>query len=304
MKTLEVEVISLAECLVSRNWQLSFPAAETAGIHYSLEGVGQICVGAAPAIPLTPHTLVITPPRQPFRIKAEPGHGIAPLTKVVQTTSQSYDVSGSAQHFCAGSGEPEMKVICGHFSACYSLSIDLFATLATPIVERFDAADQMGRTLQAALAEVVDQRVGMKAMATALLKQVLITTLRRSLSAPGLCLEQISILRDPQISRAFSQMAARPGAPHSVLTLSEAAGLSRSAFMARFAGAVGCSPMAALRTFRMRQAAILLTANVRSIDRIAHAVGYANRSSFSRAFRQAFGNDPADYRTLARCGRL
>jgi AraC family transcriptional activator of mtrCDE len=57
--------------------------------------------------------------------------------------------------------------------------------------------------------------------------------------------------------------------------------------------------MAALRQLRMRRASKLLAANVLSIERIAHAVGYASRSSFSRAFRHAFGNDPAEYRALA-----
>src|SRR5215472_14291164 len=59
MAMLEVDVITLTECLVSRNRQLSFPPSETAGIHYTLEGIGQMRVGTGPAIPLTPHTLVI-----------------------------------------------------------------------------------------------------------------------------------------------------------------------------------------------------------------------------------------------------
>ncbi|WP_147155757.1 helix-turn-helix domain-containing protein [Reyranella soli] len=299
MAMLEVDVITLTECSVSRNWQLSFPASETAGIHYNLEGIGQMCVGTGPAIPLTPHTLVITPPKQPFRIDAANGRGATSRTGVQQAQWKSGDVSGTAKRISAGSSDPEVIMICGCFHASYGSSIDLFATLASPIVERFDATDQLGYRLEAALAELVDRQVGMEAMATALLKQVLITLLRRSLSSGDLRLEQFSILSDPQVTRAFARMAANPGAPHSVTTLSETAGLSRSAFMARFTGAVGCSPMVALRQLRMRQASNLLTANVLSIEQIAHAVGYASRSSFSRVFRRAFGNDPADYRALA-----
>ena len=299
MAMLEVDVITLTECSVSRNWQLSFPASETAGIHYNLEGIGQMCVGTGPAIPLTPHTLVITPPRQPFRIDAAAGQGVASRTGVQEARWKSGDVSGTAKRISAGSSDPEVIMICGCFHASYGSSIDLFATLASPIVERFDATDQLGYRLEAALAELVDRQVGMEAMATALLKQVLITLLRRSLSSGDLRLEQFSILSDPQVTRAFARMAANPGAPHSVTSLSETAGLSRSAFMARFTGAVGCSPMVALRQLRMRQASNLLTANVLSIEQIAHAIGYASRSSFSRVFRRAFGNDPAEYRALA-----
>jgi AraC-like DNA-binding protein len=302
MAMLEVDVIALTECLISRDWQLSFPASETTAIHYNLEGVGQMCVGTGPAIPLTQHTLVITPPRQPFRIDAAIGQGATSRAGVLEARWKSDGVSGRVKRISAGSNDPEVIMICGYFHASYGSSIDLFATLASPLVERFDATDQLGCRLEAALAEFVDQRIGMQAMATALLKQVLITVLRRSLSS-GHLLQQFSILSDPQITRAFGQMAANPGALHSVTTLSETAGLSRSAFMARFAGAVGCSPMAALRKLRMRQASNLLTANVLSIEQIAHAVGYASRSSFSRAFRHAFGNDPEEYRALARCSR-
>jgi AraC-like DNA-binding protein len=303
MAMLEVDVITLTECLISRDWQLSFPASETAGIHYNLGGFGQMCVGTGPAIPLTPHTLVITPPRQPLRIDAATGQGAASRTGVLEARWKSGDVSGPVKRISAGSSDPEVIMICGCFRASYGSSMDLFATLASPIVERFDATDRLGYRLEAALAELVDRQVGMQAMATALLKQVLITLLRRSLSSGDLRLKQFSILSDSQVTRAFARMAANPGAPHSVTTLSETAGLSRSAFMARFAGAVGCSPMAALRQLRMRQAGNLLTANVLSIEQIAHAVGYASRTSFSRAFQRAFGNDPVEYRALARSSR-
>jgi AraC family transcriptional activator of mtrCDE len=301
MAILEVEVIALTECSVSRDSRLSFPASETTGIQYNLKGTGQMYVGTGPAIPLAPHTLVITPPRQALRIEAGTGEGAASTTGLHEAQWRSGDVSGTVKRISAEDSDPEMIMICGYFNATYGSSMDLFGALASPIAERFRATDQLGYRLEAALAELVGRQVGMEAMATALLKQVLITLIRRSLSSGDLRLEHLSILSDPQVTRAFARMAANPGASHSVTTLCEIAGLSRSAFMARFVNAVGCSPIAALRQLRMRQARTLLTANVLSIDQIAHAVGYASRSSFSRAFRHTFGNDPAEYRALARC---
>ena len=299
MTMLEVDVIALAECLVSRNWRLSFPAAETAGIHYNLAGLGQMSVGNAPAIPLTPHTLVVTPPRQPFRIDAATGHGAASMTRMVESSWQSGNLSETTHRLSATNGEPEVTMICGYFRASYGLSVDLFAALTSPIVERFDAADQLGHRLKAALAEFIARRVGMRAMATALLKLVLVTLLRRSLTSTDLWLERFSVLSDPQVARAFTQMVARPGAPHSVMTLSQTAGLSRSAFMVRFASAFGCSPMVALRQLRMRQAANLLTANILSIQQIAYTVGYAGHRGFLRAFRRTYGKTATDYRAAA-----
>jgi len=66
--------------------------------------------------------------------------------------------------------------------------------------------------------------------------------------------------------------------------------------MARFAAAFESAPMAVLRQLRMRRAADMLAANILSIEQIGHAVGYANRSSFIRAFRQVYGQDPSDFR--------
>ena len=149
------------------------------------------------------------------------------------------------------------------------------------------------------MAELLAQEVGMGAMITALLKQVLLTLLRRSLSSSDSWVERFSLFGDPQIARAFAGMTSRPGAPHSVQTLSQNAGLSRSVFMARFTAVFGRSPMVVLRQLRMRHAATLLKANRLTIDQVSHAAGYASRSSFFRAFKRVYGRDPSDYRTNA-----
>jgi len=127
----------------------------------------------------------------------------------------------------------------------------------------------------------------MGAMTASLLKQVMITLLRRSMNSANLWAGQLSVLSDPQIARVLAEMVSKPGVAHSVLSLSQAAGLSRSAFMARFTAVLGKPPMMALRDLRMRQAAILLNANSLSVDQIAHTVGYDSRSGFLRAFRKS-----------------
>jgi AraC family transcriptional regulator, activator of mtrCDE len=95
---------------------------------------------------------------------------------------------------------------------------------------------------------------------------------------------------------------ARPGAAHSVQSLAHCAGLSRSAFMARFSDIFGQSPMVTLRDLRMRQAAIDLTTTTMPIDVVALNAGYESRSSFARAFRKAYNRDPSDYRRIAKDG--
>jgi AraC family transcriptional regulator, activator of mtrCDE len=143
----------------------------------------------------------------------------------------------------AGSADPHVILICGYFSASYGTSIDLFARPPVPIVEKFDAVDQLDQKLKSALAELVAQEVGFGAMTMALMKQVLLTLLRRSLSSTTLWVERFAMLNDPQIARALSDMVAHPDAPHTVATLSRTSALSRSAFMLRFTKALGASPM-------------------------------------------------------------
>jgi AraC family transcriptional activator of mtrCDE len=110
-------------------------------------------------------------------------------------------------------------------------------------------------------------------------------------------------VRNPKIGRAFADMVSRPGAPHTVLSLSQTAGLSRSAFMARFAGVFGDSPLSALRHLRMRHAARLLADGSLPVKQVAHTVGYNSRSSFIRAFRQVYGRDPLNHTTAAQAGQ-
>jgi AraC family transcriptional activator of mtrCDE len=143
------------------------------------------------------------------------------------------------------------------------------------------------------------QEVGSGAMSSALLKLVIVNILRRSLHSNNTWVERFSLLRDPQIARAFAEMASNPGAPHTVSSLAQTAYLGRSAFMARFTDVVGQPPMNVLRDLRMRQAAEQLQTGQVPIEQVVRNTGYESRSSFARAFRKVFGMDPSEYRAAS-----
>jgi AraC family transcriptional regulator, activator of mtrCDE len=286
---LEVEFVRLIECLVSPGWRLAISgASDVPGIHYCLAGTGRLLIGDDPPIAFTPHTLAIIPHNRPFKIEARTDDSPGSLLGTVE--SRSYPVApGDVGRYVAGEPPPEIVMICGYFRATYGTSIDLFATLPVPIVEMFTAADQLDHKLKSAMDELIAQEVGAGAMSTALLKQVLITLLRRSLASADRWAQRFVALADPKIARAFSDMVARPAAPHTVQTLADTAGLSRSSFMSRFTAAFGDSPMTILRQLRMRRAHALLAAGNFTTDQVAAAVGYSSRSSFHRAFQRAYG---------------
>jgi AraC family transcriptional activator of mtrCDE len=273
-------------------------AAGITGLHYNLKGVGKMFVPGFPPIDLKPHRLIILPANMPFRIETS-----APIGKSMlpaDPNQSSTESSGPIRRFVAGNNEPEVVMACGFFNASYGSSTDVFSSLSEPIVEQFDETDRLDGTLKLAISELIKQEVGSSAMSAAVLKQVIITILRRSLTSVNLWVERFAMLSDPQISRAFAEMAAHPGSNHTVISLANTARLSRSSFMARFTEVVGESPMTILRHLRMRQAAKQLASTQMSVDQIARSAGYDSRSSFGKAFRKSFTCDPTEYRTQAK----
>lgn len=108
-------------------------------------------------------------------------------------------------------------------------------------------------------------------------------------------LELVAALRDPSLARALGQMSTYPERGWTVASLAEAAGLSRSAFAARFTSAVGEPPLAFLGRMRMRRATDLLREGA-TLARIAELTGYGSEASFSHAFRQWAGMAPGEWR--------
>jgi AraC family transcriptional activator of mtrCDE len=297
--TLMVEFVFLAECLVGEGYRLELGSIDAPGIHYNVSGNGRLIVGNREPIELQPHTLIVVPAHSSFRIEVPSRRDPRATLKTVDWRSQANEDS-AVHRFVALDAEPVVMLICGYFHASYGSSTDLFGALKAPIIEQFAEGDQVDESLKAALMELVAQEVGFGAMSAALLKQVVVAILRRSLRSMDLWVERFSLLSDPQIARAFAEMVAHPGARHSVRSLARTAFLSRSAFVARFHRVVGRSPMIILRDLRMRQAADQLRSPTLTVDEIARHAGYASRSSFVRAFRKAHGCDPTSYRRGSR----
>ena len=297
ISTLEVNFVGLSQCSVSRGYRLELGGAHAPGIHYNLFGHGKVYIGNKPAMELKPHTLIIVPKNCTFRIEVADEAARSSALKVIDGSKQTAMHDGVRRFTAGEQEEADVILICGFFNASYGSSTDLFANLSGPIIEQFDIADHIDAKLQAAMSELISQEIGSKAMSSALLKQVIVSILRRSLSSLELWTERFAILSDSRIAKAFSEMVAEPGAPHTVLSLAETACMSRSAFMSRFSELFDKSPMTVLRELRMRQAAQQLKSSNFSVDQIAHLAGYESKGSFIRAFHKIYENDPSTYRT-------
>jgi len=103
-------------------------------------------------------------------------------------------------------------------------------------------------------------------------------------------------LGDPWVGAALALLRAQPEAPWTVADLARKVGLSRTVLAGRFRELVGEPPMSYLARVRLGQAAGYLSTTDKTVRQIARLVGYESEASLSKAFRQAFGRAPGEYR--------
>ena len=103
-------------------------------------------------------------------------------------------------------------------------------------------------------------------------------------------------LRDPHLAAALHALHAEPAQPWTLLSLAATAGLSRTAFAARFTASVGEPPMRYLQALRLHQARRLLRDERLTVAAVAARVGYTSEVAFAAAFRRAFGVPPGAWR--------
>ena len=85
----------------------------------------------------------------------------------------------------------------------------------------------------------------------------------------------------------------------SLTDLARVAGMSRTAFAARFKELVGQPPLTYAIQWRMSLAKDALRTTDRAIGELGFEVGYASESAFSLAFRREVGCSPRKFRDRA-----
>ncbi len=106
-------------------------------------------------------------------------------------------------------------------------------------------------------------------------------------------------LADPRLSRAIVAIHDRPGHPWRAETLAEEAGLSVSRFAELFKDAVGETPLAYLRKWRLILAKQDIERGDR-VQRIANRYGYGSTEALSRAISNTYGENPLQIRKAAK----
>lgn len=142
------------------------------------------------------------------------------------------------------------------------------------------------------------QQPGYMAVAKQLSTLLFVQALRCHLvSKPSCTSEWLRALSDVRIVRALQMIHRLPDKLWNLKRLAKEAGMSRSAFAARFKELVGKAPIDYLIDWRMQLAAERIgTGTARNLSEVATQVGYGSDRSFARAFKKSIGVTPAEYR--------
>ena len=289
LTALVVHLHSASVCVIGQGWRLAFAPLDTLTVHHVLAGSGVVQVGNASPQPYVPGSIIIVPPRQ--------GHVVGDVEAQAREVSAEDHCGAFADGLAAFTvgHSPGSLLLCGSIPAPYGQTLSLFDLLTETVVEM--AADDIGRgVFELMRAEVSAPGLGTAAITEALMKSCLVALLRQRLQRGDRSLLGVALPGDPRLARIALAVLESPGAPHSVASLADMAGMSRASFADHFARALGSGPMEFVTSVRLRAAARLLQTTGLPLKAVAAAVGYAGPSSLSRAFRGSYGMDPTAYR--------
>jgi AraC-like DNA-binding protein len=105
----------------------------------------------------------------------------------------------------------------------------------------------------------------------------------------------LGALQDPKIGRAIIQIHRDPAHAWTVAALAREAGMSRSAFAARFTELVGEPAMQYVTRWRMYEAVDLLSEEDATVAELTSRLGYRSEAAFSCAFNRIDENRSTDW---------
>jgi len=285
------EFVCANECSVP--WSLSFrgPAG-----HFHIVERGSAWIGPHGAEPVRLETgdFVMLPSGSGHVLSNDPAVPPTPIEAAVAQAARRGSI-----YRLGGGGAEETQLVCGRFFFAGVLAPKLLRIMPPLIRLRGQTGrplDWLKLTRDCLIDEIRAPRPGSASMVSHLLDLLFIQALREWAAHSPTALGWLSGLADPQVGHALSAMHEAPSRDWTVHELAKLAGMSRSAFAARFNDVVGVTPLKYLAMWRLDLAADHLRAGDKSIAEIAELVGYGSESSLARAFKAQFQTTPAAFR--------
>ncbi len=245
--------------------------------------------------------------REPIPLTGGDCFLLAPGTSIVlrdsprtRPTWSFHEIGAKANSNVAhyGGGGAPTTIVCGSLSFDRASLTPITQLLPSFILMKADQSRTLALhiTMQALASEMAEQTPGSEVVATRLAEVLFIQVLRAHIAlGPEHSKGWLRAVFDPQMGTALSAIHDRVNTPWTVESLAEAAGMSRSAFAARFKELLGQTPLEYVTEWRMQKAMQLLEQRDKKLIDVARSVGYESDAAFSKAFKRVVGTNPGEY---------
>lgn len=289
---LRPEAVLAAELRARGRWSLAFERQPAVKFGVIVEGECSLAVqGRAPKVLRTGDVFLLGGP--PSFVMA------SDLTSPSRNANELFaNAKGRVVQLGSAHAKPVVHVVGGHFvleaTSAHLLVDALPAFLRIPAGE----ASSLRGLMPLLIEEVRSCQLG-RLRTLDHLAQLALTYVLRHLDFDGVNQARTGWLRalaDPRIGAALRHVHSNVAKGSSLAELARVAGMSRTAFAARFKELVGQPPLAYAIQWRMSLAKDALRSSDRAIGELAFELGYASESAFSMAFRREVGCAPRAYR--------
>jgi AraC-like DNA-binding protein len=268
-------------------WGVRYAAYQEPGFAVVLDGRCWLAIDSGAPITLDQGDFVLFPASPAFAMFSHPGVACVPAVP-----------STSAVRHGEPDGDPDFQMLGGAFRLDPVNASLVLALLPDMVHIRQSDGDttRLVHVVHLIMDECAADRPGKEMVLQRLLDVMLVECLRRpSVTQGALPAGLLAGMRDPALARVLRAMHSDVRARWTVAALAKLAGMSRSAFAARFSETLGCAPMEYLLRWRMTLAQDALSRGAKSLDRVAEEIGYESASAFSTAFRRRLGCAPGAF---------
>lgn len=269
------------------SWGVRYAAHDAPGFTIILDGKAWLSLDGETPLCLGQGDFLLLSRTPAFSLSSEPGMRCEPLEPRAEAVRHGEQ-----------EGDPDFAALGGSF-AFEHVNAPLLDTIfprriLIPASE--GKASRLGRLVDLLAEECATDYPGKELLLQRMLEALLVEALRwRSIGNDGTPSSLLSGMRDPALGRALRAMHADVRAGWTIAGLARVAGMSRSAFSARFRAIMDCAPIEYLARWRMALAKDALVRSGKSLDQIADEIGYESASAFNTAFRKRLGCPPGRY---------
>lgn len=267
-------------------WGVRYDAFDAPGFTIILAGEARLAIDGSEPLQLSRGDFLLLPETPSFTLSSGAGvpcEPVSPRSEAVRHGEQD--------------GAPDFVALGGSFTFERANKPLLLALLPKLIfIPASDGrATSFRRLIELISEECTADHPGTKLVVHRLLEVLLVEALRWQGVDRHITAGFLRGLQDPAMARVLKAIHADVRANWTVAELAKVAGMSRSAFSARFSEALGCAPIEYLARWRMAIAKDALARGTKSLEQIADDIGYESASAFSIAFRRHNGCAPGQF---------